>query len=104
MCRITLKLNSNDYKIPNYTFKYIQKTQRRQFIKVTWFYSLDTLAIFLLVTTRADAHVAAVGVDTLLVLLGAHRVRLGTLIHICGQNMSDFIEDTLQHSGHSSKN
>lgn len=44
---------------------------------------MDTLAILLLISSRADANIAAFIVDTLLVLQSAYRLWLGTLIDIC---------------------
>lgn len=48
-----------------------------------WLWRLNTLSVLLLITARADAHVAAFSVDALLVLLGARRLWLGTLVNIC---------------------
>lgn len=49
---------------------------------VTWLQRLDTLALLLHITTRADAHMAAFSVDTLLVFFGAYGLWQGTLINI----------------------
>lgn len=53
-----------------------------QVLILTRLWCFDTLAVFLLVAFRADAHVASFVVDTLLVLLTAHGLRLRTLVDI----------------------
>lgn len=58
----------------------------RRIIRLTWLYRLDTLAVFLLVATRTDAHIASDGVDTFLVFFSAYGLRLGTLVHIWKEN------------------
>lgn len=60
---------------------------------LTWLDGLDTLAVLLFIATGADTHVASFRVDTLLVLLGAHGLRLGALVHIC-EKETHFYQDT----------
>lgn len=49
---------------------------------LTWLQHLDTLAVLLLIATRADTLIASFSVDALLVLLSAYGLCLGTLIDI----------------------
>lgn len=61
------------------------------FLLFFWLRCLDTLAILLLIAARADALVTAFCVDTLLVLLSAYQLLLGTLINICTGALCDLV-------------
>lgn len=81
-CIFVLPCNTQESPIKNWPNQ-IDNLACKHWWVPTWLRVFHTLAVFaLFVADRADAHVAAFGVDALLVLLGAHGLRLRALVDI----------------------